>query len=183
MIGNEQKSGMDCLREELMKRGCSKIQAESQVVAIVLDILSQSDAASEQWKKEKDFRSREQSLAMKKSDLEKREAWLCEEKTALNDAFTSHRKELAEMIEYIESFNKALLESKDPEEANTLKKAQLFINSVNVETPQNNTAYINGLAAILSDGRTGLIWGLKQTKPEKIDGLNSMLEGWINISS
>lgn len=68
--------------------------------------------------------------------------------------------------ELIDSFNKSLQECETEEGRDTMRKAQLFVNSVDVNTDQNNTVFINGLACILSDGKCGSLFdGFK--KPQR----------------
>ncbi len=60
--------------------------------------------------------------------------------------------------EYIKKFNKSLNECETKEGRDTLRLAQVFVNSVNAKTSQNNTAFINGLACILSRGECGSLF-------------------------
>lgn len=60
--------------------------------------------------------------------------------------------------EYIEKFNKSLDECETKEGRDALRLAQVFVNSVNTNTDQNNTAFINGLACILSRGECGSLF-------------------------
>ena len=58
---------------------------------------------------------------------------------------------------YIDKFFAALNECETPEGRDALKKAQMFVNSVNIKTVYDNTAYINGLAAILTKGESATV--------------------------
>lgn len=69
--------------------------------------------------------------------------------------------------EYIEKFNKSLDECETKEGRDALRLAQVFVNSVNTNTDQNNTAFINGLACILSRGECGSLFnGFKKLHAE-----------------
>ncbi len=61
-------------------------------------------------------------------------------------------------VEYIEKFNKSLDECDTKEGRDALRLAQVFVNSVDTNTDQNNTAFINGLACILSRGECGSLF-------------------------
>ena len=73
--------------------------------------------------------------------------------------------------EYIANFYKALFDCDTEEGKDVMRTAQVFINSVNVKTVYDNTAFIIGLAAILSGGKVGAIEELHKlnTKIPSVD--------------
>lgn len=72
-----------------------------------------------------------------------------------------------ETNKYIDEFNDALKNCETAEGRDTLRLAQMFVNSVDVESVQNNTAYINGLACILSSGKCGSMFnGFKKIEKQ-----------------
>lgn len=146
-------TGLDCLREELEQRGFTKSQIDSKVVPAVLDIIASSGSKySDMWKSETDaskrlketentIRFNDRRIEMQKALLSKYEK---ETKTAME-----HRKHCED---YIDEFNKSLRECETQEGRDAMRIAQMYVNSVDVDTKYDNTAYIVGLAAILSRG-------------------------------
>lgn len=56
-------TGLDCLREELEKRGLSKAQINSKAVAVVLDVVARSgDKYTQMWKSEEEASKHEREL-------------------------------------------------------------------------------------------------------------------------
>ena len=51
-----------------------------------------------------------------------------------------------------------------------MRRAQMFVNSVDVETKYDNTAFIVALGAILSDGKIGAIEELRKINPRMPGG-------------
>lgn len=77
---------------------------------------------------------------------------------------------LQETKSYIDEFNSALEQCETAEGRDTMRLAQMFVNTVNIESAENNTAYINGLACILSNGKCGsLFGGFKKIDEKKVD--------------
>lgn len=156
-------TGLDCLREEMEKRGLSKAQIESKTVAVVLDILANSGTKyTEMWEEEseksKRLRAIEGIIRDRERDLDdlkavKLKAELEEEKAV------EHRKHCED---YIDEFNKSLIECESETGRDSMKAAQMFVNTVSVDTKYDNTAFIIGLAAILSNGRINPISELKK---------------------
>ena len=93
------------------------------------------------------------------------EVWKAMEKANLDVANVQADKE------YIANFYKALFDCDTEEGKDVMRTAQVFINSVNVKTVYDNTAFIIGLAAILSGGKVGAIEELHKlnTKIPSVD--------------
>lgn len=156
-------TGLDCLREEMQKRGLSKAQIESGTAAVVLDILANSGTKyTKMWKEEFDkskrLKSIEGDIRDSKRELEQLRAVIAkcekEEKQALE-----HRKHCED---YIDEFNKSIMECESETGRDSMKTAQMFVNTVSVDTKYDNTAFIIGLAAILSNGHINPISELKK---------------------
>ena len=80
---------------------------------------------------------------------------------------------IKEWEEYVDKFNKSLEECETAEGRDTLRTAQMFVNTVDIETCYDRTAYIIGLASILSNGRMSAIDELKKINknlPDVEDG-------------
>lgn len=71
-----------------------------------------------------------------------------------------------ETIDYINSFFKTLSECETPEARDSIKIAQTYINAVSIDTKYDNTAFIIGLASILSQWNTGAIEQLYKINPK-----------------
>lgn len=160
-------SGIECLKDELLKRGFTKQQADSKVVLGVLEILSESNG---QYTKMDKILDDVNDLEIRKSRLEAEAREYEKKRNAIRNNMDNIIKEVNdragrlyhETLEYIERFFKALEESETPEGRNALKAAQMFVNTVDVDTKYDNTAFIIGLASILSQGNTAPIDELRK---------------------
>jgi tetratricopeptide (TPR) repeat protein len=144
-------TGMECLKEELIKRGYPAHNIENiKVLPLLMDILCNAgERYSDINRLEKDIK-----------ELEKQKEQLAE-----NVEYLRHHEEVIETriadfaeskysvtVAYIDRFFKALDECETPEARDALKVAQMFVNTVGVETKYDNTAFIIGLAGILTKG-------------------------------
>lgn len=140
-------TGLDCLKEEMLSRGCTKAQCESKTVAVVLDILSKSgDAYTRQYEMEAELKKiQEECECWDKyyAELMERIKWERQKQENWENETQSYINDLISQIEKCES-----IEGRD-----RIKCAQMFVNSVDVSTKYDNTAYIIGLSAILSGGK------------------------------
>lgn len=160
-------TGLDCLKEELRKRGYKQQQIESKIVVDVLDILANSDGKySDIHKLEHYIRTLEGEIASMNAQYakSKRRAAEFEEK---KDEIVKEINDSAELCikekkEYIDKFFRAVEECETPEGKDTLKKAQMFVNTVNLNTKYDNTAFIIGLASILAQGNVAPIEELRK---------------------
>ena len=169
-------SGLDCLRTELLKRGYSNAQANARVVAGVLDILA--NTPNEEYANIQAAREQRDSLwnDIGRLKLLKEDAYKeYEEANALRRKYKSDNYELLkaanvakynEVQAYINKFFHALDDAETPEGRDRLRAAQTYVNSVDVDTKYDNTAFIIGLASILSGGNTGAIDQLKKINPK-----------------
>ena len=145
------------------KRGCNKAQCNSKTVAIVLDILSGKDihAFTDIYQAELDLKAIQENIESRKRDWNR--FW---------DRFQKQREkyeaEIEHKLDYIKDFNDAMNDAETPEARDALRTAQVFINSVKVDSKYDNTAFINGLAAILSRGSIGALNRLQKLDPDAI---------------
>lgn len=162
-------TGLDCLREEMKKRGCSKQQIKSETAAIVLDILSNSGTINT------DIVEAEKQLAETQRKNERELQWL----KIRADEIRHQQEDVAErenkLKEQKANFLKSLLDCETPEGRDAIKRAQFFINSISVDTRYDNTAFINGLGAILSNGGFDAIEELKKVNPKLFENGNAKL--------
>ena len=163
-------TGLDCLREELAKRGLPKSQIESRGVAMTLDILATSgELYSKMWRDEADLSEKLKKLISEKECLEREIKAYQREASGYRDSASKKRME---DLEYIKRFFSALETCETEEGRDTMKKAQLFVNTVSVDTKYDNTAFIIGLSSILSNGKVGALSELKKINKSLFDNLN-----------
>ena len=161
-------TGLECLKEEMMRRGCTKSQAESKTALIVLEILAQdtehiyTDLQEARQELERVKRSREQE-EMEVRDARRRLSNIQKE---LNTATAGLTDLGVKALKYLEDFEKRLMECETAEQRDALRTAQFFVNNARIETNQNNTAFIYGLGLILAGHAvTG-----EKLEPVNIDG-------------
>lgn len=156
-------TGLDCLREELEKRGMSKAQINSKAVAVVLDIVAQSgNKYTEMWKSEQDVSKRERDALNTIMWAENKEKDLNARIEGAEPALKLCEEKKRQIESYVSKMCEALENCETPEGRDTMRIAQMFVNTVNVDTKYDNTAYIIGLAAILSKGGISPIDELKK---------------------
>ncbi|HAN58650.1 MAG TPA: hypothetical protein DCQ45_06645 [Erysipelotrichaceae bacterium] len=162
--------------EKLMKMGASKQQTESKIAKIVFQLCANDEEVSKLFK-EKDLLNK-----IKKEEEEKvrNVEYLVNKISRLHKDIDRAQKKYSEIVDklselpsmdeineylitqkYIDDFNKELKNQETKEARDKLRTAQLFMNTVEVKTPQNNTYFIGGLASILS--------GVEFTKIPKLE--------------
>lgn len=153
-------TGLECLREEMAKRGCSKAQINSSTAAIVLDILSNAGNTNKYAWDAEQYAARIRAEAER--DLRNAKA----EAKELENIRHRVEKDLNDALEYIAEFNENLKKLETPEQRDAMRTAQAYVNLVNINTKYDNTAFIIGLAAILSRGNVGAIENLRRINPK-----------------
>lgn len=143
-------TGLELFKVEMRKRGLTENQINSKGVAVALDILSESSGTYlhikeaedelEELRRHIEFLKREQEH--KRLDFERMKKELYEERQ--------------EFAEYVERFNDSMQNAETPEARDQMRKLQLFINTVDIDTKYDNTAFIAALGAILSGGPSPL---------------------------
>lgn len=158
-------TGLEMLKEELRMRGCTKAQVESKVVAEVLTILSGVDFTGE-WTASADIEQQRNELRA-----------LMEEKRDVLDGlrrtqscFENEMRDLKDtrerIIEELEKLQAEIMKCETPEGRDRTRAAQAFKNSVNVNSKYDNTAYIIGLAAIMTGGEVGALDTIGKINPK-----------------
>lgn len=156
-------TGLDCLREEIAARGLPTSQINSKLVAICLDIFANSGTKyTEMWERENESTKRLNRLS---ADISNAKYKLVMLKDNIN-RYELEEKELRSrknhLEDYIDDFNKRLEECETQEGRDAMRTAQMFVNSVDVSTKYDNTAFIIGLASILSKGGINALGELKK---------------------
>lgn len=170
---------LDRVKNEMRKRGCSNLQVNSKVVAVVLDIVNNTDIQNtELWEAEKEVqRLRSQAAALRtqiEKDKEEAEKDIACAKAAASDEIAVQQatlntlvKKEVELRDYIDGFNRSLAECETPEARDAMRALQVFMNAVKVN---DNEAYIYGVASVLTGKEIGAITGAKRTVIREVRG-------------
>ena len=153
-------TGIDLLREELMKRGCTASQTNAKVLPIVLDIVSNSngkltDSIEMLNEITEKVNHKKYILEEYKKQIRKLDEQSLQQIRLIEEQWK-------EYDEYINAFNKSLEECETAEGRDRLRLAQMYTNSVHVQTKYDQTAYIIGLASVISGGNVAPIKALRQ---------------------
>lgn len=144
-------TGLECLYEELQKRGYKKQQIVNlKIIPVLLDIISNS---GEMYQELDTLQKDVNRLKREKKEAEN-ELSILESSISSLEWNIQHKADSCykQAEEYISKFFDALNSCETPEARDALKTAQMFVNSVDVETKYDNTAFIIGLSAILTRG-------------------------------
>lgn len=157
-------TGLELLREELKKRGFNDHNVNGKLVAATLDILSNTDHVySDMVKAEQELDAVRREVKRKSIAYKQREFYL-------EQAERDFKQARLEMVQYIEKFNAAIADCETAEGRDAMRRAQMFVNSVSVGSKYDNTAFIIGLASILTNGSIGAIDELKKVNPKLFGG-------------
>ena len=177
-------TGLECLQQELIERGCTKSQAEAKGVMIVLDILSKSPERIFSLVEEARNKLRAlQEEATKYTgliDKLKREAIAlqADNERARANITAYCNTEFEREQAYIDRFFEALNSCETPEGRDRLKAAQVYANSAILETKYDNTVYNNWMGALLCGASaTDGLEEIRSVNP-KIDTTNA---GWRKV--
>ena len=142
------------LRGKMYEKGLMKQSVESKAVTIAYGIMSECETTAA------DIAENEAQLRRTKTDISDCERQLSYKRWNLErqeEDLTKYRQNLdnkkQEIEGYISEFYEKLNQCETPEARDAMRIAQMYINSVDVETKYDNTAFIVGLAAILT-GKT-----------------------------
>lgn len=153
-------TGLELLREEMLRRGCTKSQCDSKTVAIVLDILANTGHVYS------DIQSAEEDLNYKRKVAREYEIDAQRTQYKLSAKADEIAKKEKEYREFVDAFNQTLLECNTDEGRDRMRAAQMFVNTVDVDSKYDNTAFIIGLGAILSGGKYDAMEKLKSMNPK-----------------
>lgn len=129
-------TGLEAVKQEMIKWGCTKAQTESKLIAVVLDIVAETGTAYT------DLREAEQRVKeIENEAAATRRGW--------ERYMEADRKFREDVKEYIEDFKTSLKLCETDKARDALRVAQIFTDTVKINSPHDNTAYINGLAMLL----------------------------------
>lgn len=140
----------------MKKRGCTGSQCDSQVVAVVLDIVSNSDGRyAEMAKSDREASKRLTELTREYNKVSYLKDATFQEYVSLQRKCEILEEKLDEWTAYIEKFTESLSQCETSEGRDAMRQAQMFVNTVTIKTVYDNTAFVIGLAAILSNSKEG----------------------------
>lgn len=192
-------TGIELMREKMLEKGMNKAQTTAKAVTVILEILAESQGHEflDIWEKEKETEELEKRLDLLKSSAknyaegalrEKKDYYFWKEK-AKNahqewidkteklevELETKRNRIIADTKEYMEKFNKMLTACETEQGRDMLRTAQFFVNNVNIDTKYDNTAYIAGLAAILSKGSINSLEALSKINTKLPDAFSKIV--------
>ena len=158
-------TGLEVLREEMLKAGATRQQVESKTVALVISCLTHMDYQA-LFDLEKDIKEAKRKLSDLNLSVEFKRIELRELAESCQREEEHIEKSKASLNEYIANFNKSLESMETPEARDRLRTAQLFMNTVNIDTKYDNTAFIVGLGALLNGVSYNPLEELKKINPK-----------------
>ena len=158
-------TGLEVLREEMLKAGATRQQVESKTVALVVSCLTHMDYQVI-FDLEKDVGAMKCKIKNLSHQIGLKEAELRSLTNQCQREEERIGKSMASLNEYIANFNKSLESMETPEARDRLRTAQLFMNTVNIDTKYDNTAFIVGLGALLNGISYNPLEELKKINPK-----------------
>lgn len=159
-------TSIEKLREEMIKKGATKQQAESKAAALAFSICTEKPEIIDSFDLTKEIEILERRERDLSGDVE-HEKYLVGELyrklTQLNGEYDSLKTEaMRETEEYIKKFLDSIEKCETAEARDAMRTAQMFVNSVDVDKKYDYTAFVTGLASILSNGHINGIDKLKK---------------------
>ena len=154
-------NGLDLLKQKLREKGYTTSQVESKIVAGVLEIVSNEPGVYTDL-----YEARKELTRVSAEERRLREQ-LEQDQKGLRKEHIAFTAEQCELCDYISAFNDALQKCETAEARDAMRTAQVFLNSIEVESAYDNTAMINGLASILTHGNVTEIALLKPVRGKK----------------
>lgn len=155
------ESDLDRIREALRKKGLYGQQLYTKTLPVLLDVIAEKslDCNGSPFL---DIYEAERKLKDLNTQIERKTEALEELKQTEANVRKAILLAREQDYEYIESFYKSLESCETPEAKDNMRIAQMYVNSVEINTKYDNTAFIIGLASILSGGKMEPIEELKK---------------------
>lgn len=151
-------TGLDLLKQEMLKRGATKAQVESKILPMVLDIVSQDDKYARLDEVEKE-------IERKQMQFDQMDAKRFHDMAVAERIIEDAKEQWKEINGYISEFNEALKNCETPEGRDAMRRAQTYKNSVIIKNGYDRTAYNILLGNILSAGDMGGLNAVKKINP------------------
>jgi hypothetical protein len=160
-------SGYELLKAEMERRGLTKAQIESKAVGVVLDIIANNGQTNYLDLNDVLYHKRQAEVGMERAERQAKiiidNARIEANKYRRDDE--KLKTQMDECIKYFKEFKEALENCETPQGRDALRTAQMFINNVDINTVYDNTAFIIGLSAILTQTNIDPIIELKKINP------------------
>lgn len=168
-------TGLELLEQEMIKRGCTVQQTQAKIIPIILGIIAGGGNEYINLARVADDIKTEKNRLER---LRKETKWEIEIQQENEKRYKTEIEKYQKQVEpLVQEFMTALNSCETPEGKDALRMAQMFVNSVTVDSKYDNTAFIIGLAAILSRGAFEPMQELKKINT-KLPAAPSMNE-WI----
>ena len=148
------------LRGKLYEQGLFKQSVESKAVTMAYGIMTGTETTAAE------IAENEALLRKTKSEIQKAESRLYYRQRMFEDEKEKYLKEKAIAEKHIDEFYDDLTKCETEEARDALRIAQMYTNSIDVRTAYDNTAYIVGLAAILTGKKIDPELELKKINPK-----------------
>lgn len=151
--------GFKKLQMEMIEKGCQTSQINSKAVAVAYAILTDNDEFLDLIETNRRLKEENENLEkLNKRYIDELERRRLELGNLKNQILEKN----AERNEYIDAFYEDLKKCESQEGRDAMKRAQVFVNSVEIDTEYDNYAFIVGLGALLSNTSFNQIKELKK---------------------
>lgn len=148
--GGAKMTGLELLKEEMVKRGANKSMLESKTLPLVLDIISNSNGEYIQlYELQQQINKLTHEIDRLRIDRTRFIMQIETNETEERERIREWNAELDERTQKLNELHDSLMECETAEARDAVRKARLFIESIKVGTVFDNTAFIYGLGAIL----------------------------------
>lgn len=165
-------SGIELIRERLTELGLNKAATHNKGVELTVAIIANGDDvdATIAFKELIDeyhisfntLNSERAELNRKQRELSLYEKHLSEEKERISKSSRILEEQRIQLTHMIDDFKDCLCECETAEGRDAARKTAFYIANTNVNTAYDNTAFINGLAVLLSDTQSNLPDNIKK---------------------
>lgn len=159
-------TGRELLEEEMRKRGATETQIKSKTFALTLDTIAQTDIHTKAYEEEQHFLELQKKCQREQHRLDKIKELIDSSRKSLDKSREELKEKEDAISSYIDQFNQSLAECETAEGWDTMRRTQLFMNTVKINNDYDNTAFIKGLAMILSSGPFGNMTDLQRVKED-----------------
>lgn len=169
---------LDKVKEIIIERGFTKQQAESKVVPIVYDIFYGGNYAVTAREKEDTLKKLDNEIDAKyeliSSLYDKIEQKDDDLEKAREDYYSVFNERYKETLDYMKDVKRELEHCETEEARDRFRLAQMFINSVEIDTKYDNTAFIIGLSSLLSGCQISVVDEMKKINPRVFEHAGKM---------
>ena len=166
-------SGIELIRERLAELGLKKNVIHSNAVELTIAVIANGDDVDatiafkellhQYYVSSNDLTRKQAELSAKQRNLSIYEKHLSEEKERISKSSRILEEQRNQFSQMIDEFKNCLCECETAEGRDAARKAAFYIANTNVNTAYDNTAFIYGLAALLSDTQSNLPDNIKKT--------------------